>query len=140
MKTSKTNTMIKAATSFLTVCLLFISVQSLSSQTASQNTKDITVSGTVSENGNPLADVNVLLLKSAVGTKTDADGKFTFPQKVKEGDVLLFSYLGHETKRIKIKDESNSKSVVLNIDLPISDVELLGEVAEDEVYSSKKKN
>jgi len=45
------------------------------------------VSGTVSENVNPLADINVFLLDSATGTKTDAEGKFTFRQKLKEGDV-----------------------------------------------------
>ena len=139
MKTLKTNSMLKTATSLMMASFFFLSLQSLNAQT-NQNPKDITVSGTVSENGNPLSDVNVFLLDSAAGTKTDAKGQFTFPQKLKKGDVLLFSYLGHETKRIKIKDESNSKNVVLNIDLPISDVELLGAVDDGELFSSKKKN
>jgi len=140
MKTLKTNSLRRYLTSLMIFSCFFLALTSLSAQSTNQAKNDIAVSGTVSENGNPLADVNVFLLESSVGTKTNDEGKFTFPQKLKEGDVLLFSYLGHETKRITIKDQSNSKTVVLTVDLPISDVELLGEVAEGGVYNSKKKN
>ncbi|WP_147678106.1 SusC/RagA family TonB-linked outer membrane protein [Algibacter pacificus] len=52
------------------------------------------VAGTVTDQSNaPLIGVTVIIKGTSIGTTTDFDGKFRL--NTKEGDVLLFSYLGY---------------------------------------------
>ena len=61
----------------------------------------IVISGVVSdENGEPLPGATISVQGASVGTVTDLDGKYTI--NVPEGSSLLFSYIGYETKRVKI--------------------------------------
>ena len=55
--------------------------------------QDNNVVGKVTDaNGMPLVGVSVLIKGTNTGTQTDFDGKFTL--KVKESDMLVFSYIG----------------------------------------------
>ncbi|NKI33254.1 carboxypeptidase-like regulatory domain-containing protein [Croceivirga thetidis] len=97
------------------------------------------VKGTVLDDQDiPLVGVNVVLKNSNEGVVTDFDGKFKFSRKLKEGDVLVFSYLGYETKEYEVKS-SDTTEIDITIQFEYSDVLLMGEVSIDEVYSSKKK-
>ncbi|MGB2686375.1 MAG: carboxypeptidase-like regulatory domain-containing protein, partial [Olleya sp.] len=63
-----------------------------------QNKANITVKGTVYDNdGLPLPTANVVLQGTTVGVTTDFDGQFIFPEKLKEGDILVFSYVGYDS-------------------------------------------
>ncbi|MEJ7644660.1 MAG: carboxypeptidase-like regulatory domain-containing protein [Chryseolinea sp.] len=46
--------------------------------------------------------VNVILQGTEVGTNTDANGRFEFPQKLKQGDVLVFYFIGMDANEYKV--------------------------------------
>ena len=100
--------------------------------------KKYTLTGTIVDEANePLPGVNVVLKGTAIGTQTDFDGKFAFPQQLVENDILVFSFIGYETKTYKVEASGNS-----NIDIKIYfdtyDVELMGEVVIGGAYTSKR--
>ena len=61
-------------------------------------------------------------------------GEFTFPQKLKTGDVLVFSYLGFVKKRIKI----NANSSFINVVLKEDENQMLGALNSNKRYTSKR--
>lgn len=101
------------------------------------NEKNIVVKGNVSEASMPMPSVNVILEGTAIGTITDMDGNFEFPEKLKKGDVLVFSILGMETQKVTITDDTSASNVVLQIDMDMTEIVLMGNVAVKRAYSSK---
>lgn len=97
--------------------------------------QDTYLKGTINDASGPLAGANILLKDSEIGVTADFDGKFTFPKILKEGDVLLVSYIGYKTKKITIAKHQE----FLNVTLTPEDIDLLGAVPVKKVYSSKKK-
>ncbi len=62
------------------------------------------ISGTVTdENQHPLPGVNVLVEGTSTATQTNYDGEYQI--KAQKGDVLVFSYLGYKTSKIKVRDQ-----------------------------------
>ena len=97
-----------------------------------------TVQGIVlDEEKQPLPGVNVVLKGSTTGTQTDFEGRFAFPQSLDEGDVLVFSYLGYETKTYKIK-AGESATTDISIQFKASDVILMGEVVVGGIHKTKR--
>src|SRR5690606_12869767 len=77
-----------------------------------------TITGTVTdEESYPLPGVNIIIKGSQTGTQTDFDGKYSL--EAKEGDILVFSYLGFKTQEKKVK-----KGTVLNVVLKADNVSL----------------
>jgi TonB-linked SusC/RagA family outer membrane protein len=76
------------------LALAFVLTGNLS--VAAQPAKAIVVAGTVSENGEPLPGVNVVIKGTSIGTVTDVLGKYTITVPDRES-VLLFSYVGYTT-------------------------------------------
>ena len=72
-----------------------------------------TVKGKVTEavGGTVLPGVGVIIKGTTVGTATDFDGNYTL-EKVKPGDVLVFSYVGFNTQSITV-GANNTINVVL---------------------------
>lgn len=102
--------------------------------------ENIFVKGTVTDESGPLPGVSVLIEGTSIGTETDFDGNFEFDKPLKKGDVLIFSYLGMETKKVTISNRhSASKINMLSILMKESACVILGKVAVKEVYKSKKK-
>lgn len=96
------------------------------------------VTGTVKDEENqPLAGVNVVLKGTTVGTVTDFDGLFEFPQELATGDTLVFSYLGYETKYYEVP-QSKEQTINMTIQFDNADVELMGAVMVDGVYTTKR--
>jgi len=92
------------------------------------------VSGTVLDNSTKegLPSVSILLKGTKISVQTDLDGFFTFPQPLKEGDVLVFSYIGMERKEYKITDGDKNIEVYL-----IPDLIQLGAVVIEGNFSEK---
>jgi TonB-linked SusC/RagA family outer membrane protein len=90
------------------------------------------VSGKVtsSENGAPLAGVQVIVKGSALGTITDTDG--TYSLKVSPEDVLDFLYLGYKSQEQPVGTRSVIDVVLENDTYRLDDVVVMG-------YSSTKK-
>ncbi|MEG9327942.1 TonB-linked outer membrane protein, SusC/RagA family [Salinimicrobium catena] len=66
--------------------------------------QDRTVTGTVTDgDGMPLPGVNVLVKGTTSGTQTDFDGNYSVQASM--GDILVFSYVGFETKQEVVEDE-----------------------------------
>jgi len=65
-----------------------------------------TVEGVVNnEDGEPLTGVNIMIKGTNTGTITDIDGRFSL--ELENGDeVLVFSYVGHETLEVPVKNRS----------------------------------
>jgi len=87
-----------------------------------------------SEDKSPLPGVNVVLKGDTIGTATDEDGRFEFPKKLKQGDVLVFSFIGLQTKeyRVPMKDIDVLEVPMLMFYLRL---DVTGEVAIEEIYS-----
>ncbi|WP_372757097.1 SusC/RagA family TonB-linked outer membrane protein [Mariniflexile sp.] len=64
--------------------------------------QNITVSGTVTDASSiPLPGVNIQVKNSNFGTSTDFDGKYKI--SAKKNDVLIFSFVGFNTKEVIVK-------------------------------------
>ena len=114
-------------------------VTTKSSETTIKNQENnITVKGTVSDETGALANINVVLQGTKIGTVTDFDGYFEFPKKLKKGDVLVFSYLGMKSKKVVIN--GTKLNIELKVNMKSDTCILMGKVAVKKVYKSKRKN
>ncbi|MEX6626085.1 carboxypeptidase-like regulatory domain-containing protein [Tenacibaculum salmonis] len=100
---------------------------------------DILVRGVVSDESEPLPGASVILEGTDIGTETDFDGNFTFPKLLKKGDVLIFSFIGMEIKKVVIQNNKSANSITLKVSLIEYSCTLVGKVAVKKVYRSKKK-
>lgn len=101
-------------------------------------TKNYTITGTVLDQDNlPLAGVNVILKGTTEGTTTDFDGKFEFPKPLEVDAILVFSYIGYETKEyVVVASQSDTIDIIIAFDN--IDVELMGEVVVGGAYKTKR--
>ncbi|MEO5943206.1 MAG: TonB-dependent receptor [Ferruginibacter sp.] len=84
-----------------------------------------TVQGTVSdEKGKAITSASVVIKKTAKGTTTDADGRFTIAAT--QGDVLLISSLGFLDKEIRIGSEKNLTITLTSSDSKLEEVVVTG--------------
>ncbi|WP_452224145.1 carboxypeptidase-like regulatory domain-containing protein [Lacinutrix chionoecetis] len=97
------------------------------------------VQGNVSDDLDAIPGVNVVLEGTDIGTVTDINGNFVFPEKLKKGDVLVFSYVGMESQKLTIKDKESASNIALEINMKLDPVIIMGKVAVKEVYKSNRK-
>jgi TonB-linked SusC/RagA family outer membrane protein len=77
-----------------------------------------TISGIVTEkSGEPLVGVTIFIKGTTTGTVTGVDGNYSL--QAKEGDVLVFQFIGMESKEVAITDQTN-----FNVELIASNVAL----------------
>ncbi|WP_159020770.1 SusC/RagA family TonB-linked outer membrane protein [Algibacter sp. L3A6] len=102
--------------------LLSIFLITLTFQAFSQ---EKSISGSVKdEAGMPLLGVTVLIKGVAKGTVTDFDGDYNLRSKT--GDVLIFSYLGTDTKEITVGDQNIINVVLIKADQTLDEVVVVG--------------
>ena len=92
----------------------------ISAQAIQQQQKQVTISGTVSDNLGPIAGANVVEKGTTNGIITDMDGNYTL--SVPQGAIIQFSYIGYMTKEVTV---GNQKSI--NVQLS-EDAQKLDEV------------
>ena len=95
------------------ILMSFFFLITLISNPLNAQEKNITVKGIVKSDVEPLDGVSIYLKGSTTGTISKANGSFTFPSKLKAGDVLVFSYLGFTKQSIVITKESTNLDVVM---------------------------
>ncbi|WP_299668809.1 TonB-dependent receptor [uncultured Polaribacter sp.] len=90
------------------------------------------ISGTVvDETGQPLLGVSVLIKGASKGTTTDFDGVYNI--NAKTGDVLVFAYLGTESKEVKVGNNNKINVTLVNDDTTLDEIVVIG-------YGSVKKS
>lgn len=108
---------------FLTLLLAFVVQISFA--------QEKTITGTVSDSSGSLPGVSVIIKGSTTGTETDFDGKYSI--KAKNGDVLVFRYLGY-----KVVEKTVGASNVINATL-VEDANVLDEIVVVGYGTSTKK-
>ena len=90
------------------------------------------ITGTVLDaEGSPLPGVSILIKGTNTGTSTDFDGNYSL--NAKQGDVLVFTYIGFVTQEIPVK-EQRQINVVLQEDIAqLNEVVVVG-------YGTQKKS
>ncbi|MBP2832689.1 von Willebrand factor type A domain-containing protein [Aquimarina sp. U1-2] len=77
--------------------------------------QQIKITGKVTDEQNlPLPGVNIIIKGTTSGAQTDFDGLYTLVAKA--GDILMFSYVGFETKEVQV----SSNSSLINVNLKAS--------------------
>lgn len=132
MKTTKTISIHKST--FLMLSLLFTFFFTSNIKAQNIQVKGI-VKGKAYDKIEALNGANIFLKGTKIGTSSNKKGEFTFPKKLKVGDVLVFSYLGYLKKAVNIKANSTYLTVTLNED----DNEMLGALNSNKRYKSKHK-
>lgn len=74
----------------------------LFTNTTNAQTTERTVTGTVTSTDGVVPSATVILKGTYIGVSCDENGKFTFPQKLKENDVLVITSLGYKDAEVKI--------------------------------------
>lgn len=92
------------------------------------------VKGQTYEKTEVLNGANIFLKGTKIGTSSNKKGEFTFPQKLKIGDVLEISYLGYLKRRITIRKNKTTLNIILQED----DNQMLGAVNSNKLYKSKR--
>jgi len=99
-----------------------------------QDVNTRTIKGVINDSSGILPGANILLKGTNIGTSSDINGEFTFPRTLKVGDILSVSYLGYTTQYVKIKKDIN----VMNIILTVNPLNMVGDLAVDTPYKSKR--
>lgn len=108
---------------FALFCLMSIGVSHAQSQS---------ISGSVTTDGQPLPGVTVVVKGTSVGAVTDFDGGYFI--KASANDVLVFSYVGYETKQVTVGNDTT-------IDVALAeDVATLDEVVVVGYGTQKRRN
>ncbi len=93
----------------LWVMLLVFNVTTYSPQIYANNSKvAIDITGTIldAENNDPIPGVSIIVENTTQGTITDENGKFSL-KVADKNTVLLISFVGYETQRIVVGDQTN---------------------------------
>ncbi len=102
--------------SFLSkVCLFALFVIFVSAQSFAQKVTGVVVD----ETNSPLPGVNVVVKGTTNGVITDMDGKYSIAPKDVQKDILQFSFIGYDTKEVKINGEK-----LIDIQLTSSNLQL----------------
>lgn len=97
-----------------------------------EKAQQVTLSGTVRDkDGQTLPGVSVVIKGTSLGGATDIDGKYRFTVPLAKDMILVFSFVGMETKEVVYKGES-TLNVTLN-----SDITEMAEVVVTGIFTRK---
>jgi TonB-linked SusC/RagA family outer membrane protein len=106
--------------------MMFFSVYNVSAQQASTVTGKITSE----KDGMPLSGVNILVKGSSTTASTGFDGQYSI--NAKPTDVLVFSYVGYETKELTISNRTEINYALKEDSNKLNEVVVIG-------YGTQKK-
>ncbi len=104
----------------------FITLLFFSLYTSILVAQNVQLNGVISdENGDALIGVNVIEKNTSNGSITDLDGSFTLTTQ-SDSPVLIFSYLGYETKEIVVGDQQQFNIQLLPDSEELDEVVVIG--------------
>lgn len=103
----------------------------IDSDTPSNLNENESVKGKVTSEGEVLPGVSVYVKGTTIGTVTDIDGYFEIKEPLEEGSILVFSFIGMETKEIAIGKLQNQ---LLEIPMVSMVCSIMGGIAVDRFY------
>jgi TonB-dependent starch-binding outer membrane protein SusC len=74
--------------------------------------------------GKPLSGVSVTLKSAKKGTTTDDNGDFSI--SVHNGDILVFSYVGYDTREVKIGEQSTLEVTMAESNTTLNEIAVIG--------------
>lgn len=87
--------------------------------------QQIDITGKVVDgDGQPLPGVTIVVEGTATGTVTDIDGNYTVD--VKEGDVLIFSFIGFAEKRVQVQHQETINVTLTEDEKSLEEVVVVG--------------
>lgn len=105
--------LLKRKVSFSYFLITLFVVGFLSSPVQAQNNQagGKTIAGTIldSETNDPIPGVNVMIKGTTTGTATDLNGKYEITANSE--DILVFSYIGYLTKRLRLEHRLKLTSI-----------------------------
>lgn len=105
---------------------------------ASRQANGKIIKGNVMDGTEVLASVTVTLKGTRRGTETNYNGNFEFPLPLINGDVLVFDYLGYETKEVLITEQIKFLRVKMEESSEILEIVVLDAPQEKKLFKSKK--
>jgi TonB-linked SusC/RagA family outer membrane protein len=105
-------------------CVLFCILFLISVNAFSQTSSGKLVKGTVRNNGKPLQGVSIKLKGTNQGTVSDADGRFSI--NVQNGQTLLFSTIGFESKELIYSGQSELNIILTESASNLNEVVVIG--------------
>jgi Ca-activated chloride channel family protein len=88
----------------LAIAMLFCTLTNAQDSSVSEQAKQKTITGIVSDKSGPLPGANVLVKGTTRGTQTDFDGKYSI--KASKGEILEFNFIGYKTSRMAVGDSN----------------------------------
>lgn len=101
------------------IAMLFCIVAFAQDPSNSEQAKQKTITGIVSDTSGPLPGASIVVKGTTRGTQTDFDGKYSI--KAKEGETLVFSYTGYNSKSVKVT-KATTINVVLDSNVKLEEV------------------
>uniref|UniRef100_UPI002869FF10 carboxypeptidase-like regulatory domain-containing protein n=1 Tax=Flavobacterium sp. TaxID=239 RepID=UPI002869FF10 len=83
------------------------------------------ISGTVSDNNDPLPGASVLVKGTTNGAQTNFDGSYSL-KNVGANAVLVFSYMGFKTQEVNVSGKSTINVVLVDEASKLSEVVVIG--------------
>lgn len=112
----------KGCASILVVTVLMLLGTFFTKAFAQGTMSQITISGTVLDvNNEPVPGASVILKGTKTGTATDVDGSFKLTFKDSKEAILVFSFIGMETKEISRRDLKTGMKVFMKEDANVID-------------------
>lgn len=115
-----------------------IVAQKLKNQKNTKTQNTFVVKGVVSDEAGPLPGVSIHLQGTTIGTETNFDGEYEFPRQLKKGDVLIFSFVGMDSKKIIVENKETAATISMNVTLESYLCVIAGEVSIKKPFKSKK--
>ncbi|WP_299055040.1 TonB-dependent receptor [uncultured Polaribacter sp.] len=94
---------------------------------------EVTIKGTVTSqsDGEPILGANVIIIGTNKGTSTDFDGNYQI--KIKQGEIIQFSYLGFKTKKVPFVNQKTINVFLEDDDNVLEEIVIVG-------YGTQKKS
>lgn len=107
---------------YLFLYLLFVLCNLFSQEVTAQN---MLLKGVISEaNGEPLIGVNIVVKGTTEGTISNLDGEYSI--RADKGEILVYSFIGYESKEIRVDNASTINVVLEESTLALQEVVAIG--------------